>query len=53
MSRPVFVVKYGAAVGDTFVFKSAEGVKVTRTVASKSTTDDYPIGFWLGKGLMV
>lgn len=53
LSRPFTIVKYGAAVGDKYEFTNSEGLKITRTVTSKSTTDDYPIGFWLIKVIQV
>jgi hypothetical protein len=52
-SRPYTIVKYGAAVGDKYEFTNNEGVKITRTVTYKSTTDDYGIGFWMIKIIKV
>jgi len=40
------IVKYGAAVGDQYVLTKSDGVKITRTVKSVSTTDDFPYGFF-------
>lgn len=53
LSRPFTIVKYGAAVGDKYEFSTSEGVKITRRVTAKSTTDDYPIGFWMIKVIQV
>lgn len=53
LSRPFTIVKYGAAVGDKYEFTTSEGVKITRRVTAKSTTDDYPIGFWKIKVIQV
>jgi hypothetical protein len=53
LSRPFTIVKYGAAVGDKYEITNTEGVKVTRTVTYKSTTDDYGIGFWMIKIIKV
>jgi len=53
LSRPFTVVKYNAAVGDTYEFTNSEGVKITRTVTYRSTTDDYSVGFWLLKIIKV
>lgn len=53
LSKPFTIVKYGAAVGDKYEFTNSEGVKLTRTVVAKSTTDDYPIGLWLIKVIKV
>ncbi len=49
LSRPYTIIKYAANVGDKYEFTNSEGIKVTRTVTSKSTTDDYPVGFYLIK----
>ncbi|MBE0644257.1 MAG: hypothetical protein IH600_09270 [Bacteroidetes bacterium] len=53
LSRPFTIVKYNANVGDTWTFTNQEGIAVTRTVAYKSTTDDYQIGFWYLKVIKV
>ncbi len=52
-SNPFTIVKYSANVGDKYEFTNTDGVKVTRTVVSKSTTDDYYMGFWLIKVIQV
>lgn len=49
MSKPYTIIKYSANVGDKYEFTNPEGIKITRTVVSKSTTDDYSLGFWLIK----
>ena len=52
-SKPFTIVKYAANVGDKYEFTNSEGVKVTRTVSYHSTTDDYPIGFYMIKVMKV
>lgn len=52
-SRPFTIVKYGAAVGDAYEFTLDNGTKVKRTVMSRSSTDDYPVAFWLMKVIKV
>jgi hypothetical protein len=42
-----------AAVGDQYVLTKSDGVKITRTVKSVSTTDDFPYGFLLIKVIKV
>ncbi|MBS1912819.1 MAG: hypothetical protein JST22_12595 [Bacteroidetes bacterium] len=49
LSRPYTIVKYAASVGDKYEFTNTEGIKITREVTYKSTTDDYQIGFMLIK----
>jgi hypothetical protein len=49
LSQPHTLVKYSWEVGHVYEYTNVDGVKVKRTVTSKSTTDDYPIGFWLIK----
>lgn len=53
VTKPFTIVKYDAKVGDTWRFTNKEGIEVTRTVAYRSTTDDYPIAFWLLKVIKV
>ncbi len=53
VGRPFTIVKYGAAVGDKYEFTTSDGVKITRTVAYRSTTDDYPVGLWMLKVIRV
>lgn len=48
-SKPFTIVKYASNVGDKYEYTNADGLHITRTVVSKSTTDDYPLGFWLFK----
>lgn len=49
LSKPFTVLKYGDGVGAKYEFVDKDGLRITRTIVSKSTTDDYPIGFWLLK----
>jgi hypothetical protein len=53
LTRPFTIVKYNANVGDTYTATNSDGIAVTRTVAYKSTTDDYQIGFWYLKVIKV
>jgi hypothetical protein len=53
VSRPFTIVKYSASVGDKYEFTNGDGVRITREVTAKSTTDDYPIGFWMIKVIKV
>ncbi|MCX7930451.1 MAG: hypothetical protein N2663_07010 [Chlorobi bacterium] len=53
LSRPRALVKYSWNVGDQITFTDDDGIKITRRVIRKSTTDDYPIGFWLIKTIDV
>lgn len=53
LSRPFTIVKYDMNVGDSWDFTDADGVKITRTVVSKSTTDDYEVGFWYLKVIKI
>ena len=52
-SNPFTIVKYSASVGDKYEFTNTDGIKVTRTVTYKSTTDDYYMGFWMIKVIKV
>ncbi|MBS1537798.1 MAG: hypothetical protein JST20_08635 [Bacteroidetes bacterium] len=52
-SNPHTIVKYSANVGDKYEYTDSEGIKVTRTVVSKSTTDDYYMGFLMIKVIKV
>lgn len=47
------LVKYDWAVGNVYEFTNSDGVKVKRTVVSKSTTDDYVLGFFKVKVIQV
>lgn len=49
LTKPFTIVKYGSSVGDKYEFTTSDGVKTTRTVNYKSTTDDFPVAFWLLK----
>ena len=53
LSKPFTIVKYGASVGDKYQFTNSDGINITRTVTAKSTTDDYPVGFWMIKVVTV
>ena len=53
LSKPFTIVKYNANVGDKYEFTNSDGVKITRTVTYKSTTDDYQVGFWYLKVIKV
>lgn len=53
LSKPFTIVKYNANVGDKYEFTNSDGEKITRTVAYKSTTDDYEVGFWYLKVIKV
>jgi len=52
-SKPFTLVKYSAKVGDKYEFIDEDGNKFVREVTYRSTTDDYPIGFWLIKVIKV
>ena len=43
--KPFTLIKYDAKVGDTYSFTDDEGNTFTRKVVSKSTDDDYELGF--------
>ncbi|MFN8361615.1 MAG: hypothetical protein U0264_17035 [Candidatus Kapaibacterium sp.] len=47
------LVKYDWSVGNVYEFTNSDGIKVKRTVASKSTTDDYVLGFFKVKVIQV
>jgi hypothetical protein len=51
--KPFVLVKYDAKVGDKYTLKKSDGETITRTVVSKSTTDDYSWGLWLIKTINV
>jgi hypothetical protein len=53
LTKPFTIVKYSANVGDKYETTNADGVKVTRTVAYKSTVDDYQVGLWMFKVMKV
>lgn len=52
-SKPFTLVKYNANVGDKYEFTDKDGNHFVREVTFRSTTDDYPIGFWLIKVIKV
>ncbi|MFN3196242.1 MAG: hypothetical protein ACE364_09855 [Chlorobiota bacterium] len=43
--KPFTLIKYDAKVGDTYSFTDDDGNTFTRKVVSKSTDDDYELGF--------
>lgn len=51
--RPFTLVKYNASVGDSYSFTDDEGKTYTRRVVSKSTDDDYELGFLYIKVLKI
>ncbi|MCX7908380.1 MAG: hypothetical protein N2560_02540 [Ignavibacteria bacterium] len=53
LSKPFTLVKYSAKVGDKYEFTDKDGNKFVREVIKRSTTDDYPIGFWYIKVIVV
>lgn len=52
-SKPHTLVKYDANVGDTYKITKSDGKTITRTVTQKSTTDDFPYGFYYIKTITV
>ncbi|MGB9851542.1 MAG: hypothetical protein ACPLPX_01610 [Candidatus Kapaibacteriota bacterium] len=53
LSKPFTLVKYNAKVGDKYEFTDKDGNKFVREVTQRSTTDDFPVGFWLIKVIVV
>ncbi len=53
LSKPFTLVKYNAKVGDKYEFTDSYGNKFVREVTYRSSTDDYPVGFWLIKVIKV
>ncbi len=47
------IVKYDCNVGDQYKLTKSDGVTITRTVTSKSTTDDTPYGIMYIKAITV
>jgi|APTNR8051073442_1049403.scaffolds.fasta_scaffold45063_1 hypothetical protein len=45
-NKPFTLIKYSANVGDKYTFTTDEGTTYVREVVSKSTDDDYPLGFF-------
>lgn len=43
LTTPHTLVKYAWSVGNVYEFTNTEGIKVKRTVVSKSTTEDYKL----------
>lgn len=53
LSKPFTLVKYNAKVGDRYEFTDKEGNKYVRKVTKRSSDDDFPLGFWLIKVIVV
>lgn len=51
--RPFTLIKYNASVGDSYSFTDDDGNTFTRKVVSKSTDDDYELGFMYIKVLKI
>ncbi len=51
--KPFTIVKYDCKVGDSYSFTTPSGKKVTRSVTSKSSTDDFDYGFYQIKATSV
>jgi hypothetical protein len=51
--EPFVIVRYDDNVGDTYTLKKSDGKTITRTVISKSTTDDYTWGYMYIKTIAV
>jgi len=51
--KPLVLVKYDCSVGDQYMLEKSDGNTITRTVTAKSSTDDYPYGFYLIKTITV
>lgn len=47
------LVKYDCKVGDKYQIKKSDGTTITRKVVEKSTTDDFPYGFYYIKVITV
>jgi hypothetical protein len=47
------IVKYNSNVGDQYNLKKSSGKTLERTVTQKSTTDDFPYGFYYIKTITV
>ncbi|MCB0701101.1 MAG: hypothetical protein R2863_10585 [Candidatus Kapaibacterium sp.] len=45
-NKPFTLVKYGDGVGTKYSFKTDDGLEYTREIVSKSTEDEYPLGFF-------
>ena len=45
-NKPFTLIKYEDGVGAKYTFTADDGTKYTREIVSKSTEDDYPLGFW-------
>lgn len=52
-SKPFTIVKYSAKVGDKWDFVDKDGNRFVREVTYRSSTDDFPISFWLIKVIKV
>lgn len=53
LSKPFTIVKYSSNVGDKYEFTTTEGKKITRTVISKATVEDWSLGFLMVKTMKV
>ncbi|PKL77332.1 MAG: hypothetical protein CVV25_14725 [Ignavibacteriae bacterium HGW-Ignavibacteriae-4] len=45
-NKPFTLIKYDDGVGDKYTFTADDGTQYTREIVSKSTEDDYPLGFF-------
>ncbi|MER3330329.1 MAG: hypothetical protein RIF34_12180 [Candidatus Kapaibacterium sp.] len=45
-NKPFTLIKYDDGVGDSYSFTADDGTTYTRTIVSKSTEDEYPLGFY-------
>jgi hypothetical protein len=52
-NKPFTIAKFGCKVGDKYSISRSDGKTSTRTVVSKSTTDDFPYGFMFIKTIGV
>ncbi len=52
-NKPFVLVKYDDNVGTKYTLKKSNGQTITRTIVSKSTTDDYPWGLMNIKVMVV
>ena len=51
--KPFVIIKYNGSVGDKYVRTRSNGTVSTRTITYKSSTDDYPYGFFFIKVMKV
>ncbi len=45
-NKPFTLIKYDDGVGDKYTFTADDGTEYTREIVSKSTEDEYPLGFF-------